>query len=262
MRASWLIAYSVLIEAVRRREIYAIVLISTLIIGAVMTVRFFGLEGLTKFYGEVALKVMGVASALTVIVLASRQLPREFENRTIYPLLAKPVSRMTFLAGKLLGVLLAGAFCLGLFMLVYLCGSLYLGTQVPAGLLLQHMYLQMLQFLVLSTLCFWLSQMMNLDAAISIGVIFYATSSTILNAFTELYEYADSFGKVAIRMLIYALPQLTLFDLSEKAFNAASDVTLWPPLSLTVMLHLTAYGLMFAVPYFALAFVWFRRKAL
>src|SRR5690606_19496912 len=126
LRSIWLIARSVLIEAVRRKEVYAVVLISLLLIGALMTVDFFRLEGITKFYSEAALKVMSAATALTVIVLAARQLPREFEARTIYPLLAKPVGRVTFLLGKLLGILLAAAFCLGMFMTVYIIGIWYL----------------------------------------------------------------------------------------------------------------------------------------
>ena len=64
MRAVWLIARTVLIEAIRRREIYAIVALSMLLIGAVMTVDFFQIEGLTKFYRDVALKIMSVATAL------------------------------------------------------------------------------------------------------------------------------------------------------------------------------------------------------
>ena len=111
MRNSLLISRTVLVEAVRRKEIYAIVLISLMLIAATMTVNFFKLEGLAKFYRETGLQIMSIATALSVIVLAARQLPREFESRTIYPLLAKPVSRFQFLMGKILGVLLAAAFC-------------------------------------------------------------------------------------------------------------------------------------------------------
>jgi len=91
MRAIFLIAKSVLIEAIRRKEIYVIVLVAVCIILATGTVRFFGYQTMSKFYREVSMQIMNLATALTVIILAARQLPREFENRTIYPLLAKPV---------------------------------------------------------------------------------------------------------------------------------------------------------------------------
>ncbi len=258
MTPVWLIARSVLIEAVRRKEIYAIVLISTLLIGAVMTVDFFNLEGLTKFYREVALQVMSAATGLTVIVLAARQLPREFENRTIYPLLAKPISRLTFLLGKLLGVMLAAAFCYGLFMLVFILGTFYLGGEIPVGLFLQFLYLQMLKMLLLAALSFWLSMVVNLDAAIALGVIFFFASSVMTNAFTLLYPFADPFGQGTITVLNYALPQLALLDLTEKTVHSE----FWPPLNLGTMFALTAYAGFYILVFFGAAWYCFRRRPL
>ncbi len=259
LRATWLIAWSVLIEAVRRREIYAIVMITVLIIGAVMTVDFFNLDDLYKFYREVALKIMSPATALTVIVLASRQLPREFQHRTIYPLLAKPISRLTFLGGKLLGVMLAAAFCFALFMGVYIAGSLYLGQSIPWGIFFQYIYLQMFMMLILATLSFWLSMVMNLDAAITIGTLFYLISSTIMSIISNLYDFASRPGQFAMQVANYAIPQLALFDLSEKTVHAGE---MWGPIGLQPMAILTAYGLFWAGLFFVAALILFRRRAL
>lgn len=258
MRSVWLIARSVLIEAVRRREVYAIVLVSVLMIGAVMTVDFFQVRGLTKFYREMALKIMSCAAALTVVILAARQLPREFENRTIYPLLAKPLGRPVFLVGKLLGVMLAAAFCFMLFMSIFVAGSFYLGAPIPWALFAQYIYLQMLMMLVLATLSFLLSMVMNLDAAITVAVIFYAASSTITAAMSYLYDYMSAFGQVVLGVLNFAIPHLTLFDLSGKAVHA--DV--WEPLGWSVMLALTLYGGVFAGLYLGGAMLSFRRRPL
>jgi Cu-processing system permease protein len=258
VRASLLIARSVLIEAVRRREVYAIVLLSLMIIAAVMTVDFFKVEGLTKFYREVALKLMSMATALTVVVLAARQLPREFEHRTIYPLLAKPVSRGAFLAGKLIGVLLAAAFCLLLFLAVYVGGSLYLGLPVPWAIFGQYFHLQMVMMLVLASMCFLLSLMMNLDAAITIGALFYFTSSILMSATMFLYPYSTPAARTGLLALNYLLPQLELFDLGDKAVHAEA----WAPLSAGTLAALTLYGSVFAAVYMALAQLLFRRRPL
>jgi len=257
-RAVGLIAKSVLIEAVRRREIYAIVLVSTLLIGAVMTIDFFQIEGLTKFYREVALKLMSIATALTVIVLSARQLPREFEKRTIYPLLAKPISRLTFLSGKLLGVMLAAAFCFALFMSIYVGGTLYLGVSIPWVLFLQYIYLQMILMLILATLGFWLSMVLNLDAAITIGVLFYALAATFTSITTFIYDMLGGLQQKAIMVLTYLIPQLTLFDLSEKAVHAEA----WEPLELSTLGALSGYGLFFVVLYLALGMLSFYRRPL
>lgn len=258
MRQIWLVAHGVLLEALRRKEIYAVVLISLLLVGSIMMVDFFQLEGISKFYREIALKIMSAATAVTTVVLASRQLPREFENRTIYPLLAKPVSRWRFLMGKLLGVLLAAAFCFALFMAVFVAGSFYLGAKVPWGLTLQFVYLQMLMMLILTALSFWLSLLFNLDAAITIGLLFYATSSVITSATAFLYEWVSGIGRAVLTILNYVLPQLTLFDLSGKTVHAEA----WTPLKSTTMLQLTGYALPFIVVYICLAYYCFRRRPL
>ena len=70
-RAIWLIAKSVLIEAIRRREIYSVIFIALMLIALIMTIDFFHLSGLSKFYREVALKIMSAATALSVVVLAA-----------------------------------------------------------------------------------------------------------------------------------------------------------------------------------------------
>jgi len=252
------LAKSVLVEAVRRKEIYIIVLLCTGLIVSAMTLDFFGLGGLVKFYREIALQLMGFATAVTVIVLATRQLPREFENRTIYPLLARPVSRLTFLIGKLAGVLAAALFCFGLFMLLYVAGVLTLGGDMAWGLFAQHLYLQVLQMLVLSSLCFLLSLVLNFDAALVIGLLLYSASGILSSTALFLYEFTTPLGRFLLLALNYLLPQLVLFDLSEKTVHAE----IWSPLSVRILLALTAYGLTYTVIFTALTYQLFRRRTL
>ncbi len=252
------IAHSVLLEGVRRKDIYVIIALCCGLIGMVLTVDFFGTTGLVKFYREISLKLMGVATAVAVLLLATRQLPREFELRTVYPLLARPVGRFTFLLGKGLGVCCAAAFCLALFMLLYVGGSRLLGGTIHWSLLLQHLYLQMLQAAVLTAGCFLLSLALNYDAALVIGFLLAFASGLVSSASLTLYELTNAAGRVMIQILTYALPQLILFDLSEKAVH--SDI--WPPLSVGTMLALTLYAAFYTGLFTAGAYALFRRRPL
>jgi len=258
IRSMALIAHSVLLESVRRREIYGVVFCACLLIAGVLSIDFFGLQGLEKFYRETALGIMGIATALTVIVLACRQLPRDFEQRTIYALLARPVGRMTFLCGKLLGVVAAAAACFALFMAVYVGGTLYLGGTIPALLFAQYVYLQLVMILVLASLCLWLSLVANLDAAITLAALFYLTAGALSSISLFLYDFAEPAGRRVLWLLNYAVPQFVLFDLSEKAVHAE----IWSPLPAGIIAALTGYGLAFAALYLGLAYVWFRRRPL
>lgn len=253
-----LIAKSILLEAVRRKEVYVVVFLACLIIGLVMTMDFFQISGITKFYREVALKVMSLSTGLMVALLSARQLPREFKNRTIYPLLAKPISRNTFLLGKLFGVMAAAVFCFALFMAVYLVGSWYLGGEVPWVLFLQYIYLQMLMMAVLATLSFLLSMTMTLSAATTVVVLLFILSSTVTSATTFVYYTLDQAGQWVILFLTYLIPQFALFDLSAKAVHSQQ----WDPLSLKVLISLTVYAGIYCGVFFLGSSLLFKRRAL
>jgi uncharacterized membrane protein len=55
---------------------------------------------------DVGLGAMSIFTSLLAILATARLLPQDIEERTAYPILAKPVSRFEYLAGKLFGVFL------------------------------------------------------------------------------------------------------------------------------------------------------------
>jgi ABC-type transport system involved in multi-copper enzyme maturation permease subunit len=257
-RAILLVARGVWLEALRRREIYVIVALCCALILGLAQVRFFGLDIMSKFYREIALKLMGAATVLTVIVLGTRQLPREFSTRTIYPLLARPVTRTSFLLGKQLGVAGAGVFCLSLFMGLFLLGSWMMGAPIYPGLLLQHYLLQILMIPVLTSMAFMLSLLVTPDAAFTFAVLYALVSSVLSNLMLTVYDYASAFGRLAITGLTWALPQLMLFDLSEKYVHGDR----WDPLSAASLLQLALYALVFTTLHLAATWALFRRRPL
>lgn len=258
LRKIWLIAKTVLLESVRRKEIYAIVLLSAVFIAFLGSVRFFQIEGIGKFYRETALKIMSIATALTVIFLAARQLPREFESRTIYPLLAKPVSRLEFILGKFFGVMLAGAFCYLLFTIIFVFGILYLHSKINWIVYLQEFYLIMLMLGIVASLSFALSMILHLDAAITISALLFLLSQIITTTISYLYDYLGSGGKIAMRIFNIIIPQLTLFDLSAKIVHQE----VWGPISFWAMRTLTIYAFAYILIFLAAGYLLFRRKAL
>jgi ABC-type transport system involved in multi-copper enzyme maturation permease subunit len=257
LRNLLLVAKTIAIEAVRRKEIYAIVFVSLVLIGGLRMVKFFDVEGLGKFYREISLKVMNVATALTVILLAARQLPREFKNRTLYPLLAKPITRSNFLLGKFLGVMFAAAFCYALFMILFLLGSFTIKMPINNELFLQFLYLQFWNFAVLGGLAFLLSLLLTIDAAITVSVLLYIFSQVLMSLMSYLYDFLTPLQQTLLMGLHFILPQLALFDLSGKVVHE-----IWPPIGSWAILALTAYGAVYMVMYLSASYLLFRRRAL
>jgi len=157
-----------------------------------------------------------------------------------------------------LGVVAAGLFCLSLFMALFLLGSWMIGAPLYPGLLIQHFLLQALMILVLTSLCFLLSLMVNPDAAFTFAVLYAVVSSILANVLLTVYDYSAGFARLVITGLTWLLPQLMLFDLSEKYVHG----DLWDPISVVSMLQLALYALVFTVVFLVLTWTLFRRRSL
>jgi Cu-processing system permease protein len=107
----------VLKEMIRRKDFYVLFIITALITLVMGSVNIFNDQSIAGYLKELALLLVWVASLVMAITTTARQLHAEKENRTIFPLLAKPVSRAQFLMGKFFGCWLACGIALFVFYL-------------------------------------------------------------------------------------------------------------------------------------------------
>ena len=254
MRKIWLIARTILIEAIRRKDIYVVALISAVIIAIVGVFRFFGIEGLHKFFREVSLTIMKWATAFIVILLAARQLPREFESRTIYPLLAKPLTRLHFLVGKLVGTLLAAAIAYMIFMAFFFIGQWQIGVPLVWPTFLQMIYLHFLTLAIVCALTLMLSTLMTHSATLVVAFLFFVFSERITEFIRLYYKNADDWMRHVLWVLNYVVPQLALTDLTDKVVHD------WGPVPAWVLVFWTVDAVIFVSVFFAISFLKFRKR--
>lgn len=91
---------------VRLKIFYGLVLFALLLIGASAFMAQMTFQQEFQVLKDVGLGAMSIFSSLLAILATARLVPQEIEERTAYTVLAKPVSRFEYLAGKLLGVFL------------------------------------------------------------------------------------------------------------------------------------------------------------
>lgn len=94
-------------EMYRRKDFYVLFVLTGLITLVLGSVNFFNDPKIVRYLKEVCLLLVWISSLVIAIGTAARQIPAERENRTIFPLLAKPVTRGQFILGKFLGCWLA-----------------------------------------------------------------------------------------------------------------------------------------------------------
>jgi hypothetical protein len=122
------IARNTLTELTRQKVFYLLILFALLVIGSSLFLARLTFQQEFQVLKDISLGAMSLFSSLLAVIATARLLPQEIEDRTIYTILAKPVSRFEYLCGKLGGVLSLLAFGM-LLMGALFCAILYLREQ-------------------------------------------------------------------------------------------------------------------------------------
>jgi ABC-type Na+ efflux pump permease subunit len=113
------IAAVVIKELYRRKDFYVLLVLTALITGGMGLINFFNDPTIVRYLKEICLLLIWISSLVICITTAARQIPAEVENRTIFPLLAKPVTRWQVVLGKFAGCWLACGIALVVFYLFF-----------------------------------------------------------------------------------------------------------------------------------------------
>src|ERR1039457_1095045 len=101
------VAGVVIKELYRRKEFYVLFIITIVICLVMASVNIFNDAQIIRYLKELCLLLIWVSSLVIAITTTARQIPAEREQRTLLPLLAKPLSRTQLIFGKFLGCWLA-----------------------------------------------------------------------------------------------------------------------------------------------------------
>ncbi|MEI8234962.1 MAG: ABC transporter permease subunit [Verrucomicrobiota bacterium] len=123
------IAGNTLLELVRQKVFYFLSIFALALIGCSFFMGFLQPELQFQVMKDVSLGAMSVFTWLLAVLATAMLLPKDIEDRTLYTILAKPVPRLEYLLGKLLGVLVMLAISLAVMALLF-AATLYIKEQV------------------------------------------------------------------------------------------------------------------------------------
>ena len=123
------------VELWRRNDVFALVVLAFALMVPLSLSSPFGAAGASRYLDEAALLLIWGFSLFVSLGTGARLFPPEFESRTIYPLLSKPVSRGALLVGKYLGAVAASLSALLLFYSLFAACTLLRGGGLSAEFL-------------------------------------------------------------------------------------------------------------------------------
>ncbi|MDE3068081.1 MAG: ABC transporter permease subunit, partial [Verrucomicrobiota bacterium] len=167
MNTIWALSGVVIKELYRRKDFYVLFVLTALITIAAGSVEFFKDPHIVFYIKDLCLLLIWISALLVTLATAARQIPAERENRTIFPLLAKPVTRRQIILGKFLGCWLASGIALVVF---YVFFAIVTGSREQSWPVLDYVQALLLQWIMLGIV----------TAMTLLGsVVFAAPSSTV-----------------------------------------------------------------------------------
>ncbi len=257
MNKIFALAGVVIKELYRRKDFYVLFVLTALLTLGAGAASFFHDDKIIRYVKDICLLLIWVSSIVIAIVTTARQIPAEREARTIFPLLAKPVSRGQVIVGKFLGCWLASGIALVVF---YFFFAIITGSREhvwPFGIYFQAMWMQWFMLAIVT-------------AMVLLGSIFFAApSSTNTICFIVvlgLLGLGGHLGKIALQQaqpvqniltfLYFFIPHLEWYDLRD--FVVYDQ----PLIACSAIAQATVYAAVWTAIFLFLAWLGFRRKGL
>ena len=242
MRATWL-------QARRRNEfIVVVILLGLFLLGGVI-LRIVGVDSpqAARFVTSLGFDLGSMLAALLVLIQASRQIPAEIEQRTIYPVLAKPLTRAQLLAGRGVPIWLIGCGATVVFSAVTL-GVVGRGAQASPVVLAQALACKAVALATLTALAMWLSLLMPAGLAMLTGGVVAFGGSWIVGALAGSGRVGEGLARM--------IPDLQLLEQFDRFVNGGL------PLGWGVLAGLLAYGALWCAIFAGAAVMRFRAMQL
>lgn len=186
LHAIRLITRAVWIEAIRRKDLWVVVFLMGLFVvgGGIFRLLREGTPAESQFLMNLGMTVAWNLSAVLTVFFGGRQIPSEIENRTLYPLLAKPVRRIDLIIGKITATGSVGAALILLFTIVSLVEAGWI-SELQIICLLQTLWILCLALLMLSAVIVCLTLWLPAPVAYLLVLGFFFLGAMTMNALQD-----------------------------------------------------------------------------
>lgn len=240
-------------ETVRERVLYNLVFFAILMTLSGLLLGQLSIRQDAKIIQEIGLSAIEIFGNLIAIFIGVGLVSKEIERRSLYPLLAKPLTRDEFFLGKFVGL----AFTLLVNVAVMAAGLFVtlLATQGSADLrLLRAIYPTYLSLLLMVALAMLLSTLTS-SALAAVGTVGLAVAGRFSDVVRNMREVAPNVPHWLVDGLYYAIPNFRNFDFKNR-------VVYGDPVEAATLGYVTLYALLYIGLGLGLGLAFFRTKDL
>ena len=248
------LAWNTVRELIRSKLLYNVVVFAALLIGSSMFVAQLTIGQWDRIILDQGLVALEIGGGLIAVLVGVNLIAGEVERRTIFPTLAKPVSRGAFVLGRYLGLVLVLLANVGLLLallavMLKLAGSGLNATVLAAVLLIA------VELALLAAVAVLFSSFSTPILAAGFSLSFFLIGH-LLSDLKAFSSRSDSELTRTVTVFFYRLlPDLELLNLKSRAANEL-------PVEARFVFTSAAYGLCYAAVILALGVLIFRKRDL
>lgn len=257
MKKSLALSRVVIIELYRRKDFYVLFILTVVITVIMALVNIFNDDKIVRYLKEICLLLIWISALFIAVGTAARQIPAERENRTIFPLLAKPINRAHVIAGKFLGAWLACGIALIVFYFFLGVVSASREHQWPVLNYFQALWLQWMFLAVVIAMVLWGSLVFAAPSSNATICLVVIVGILLLGRHLNQVALQQHEPMSTIIYIFYFLiPHLEWFDVRDLVIHNKGLID-WLDWFLA-----TLYALAYTAIFLSAAWLVFRRKAL
>jgi ABC-type transport system involved in multi-copper enzyme maturation permease subunit len=232
------IAWNMFRENLRDRILYNLLLFAVLLMGASTLLADLTILEHDKIVTDMGLAAINLVGVIIAIFVGIGLVSREIERRTVYTVIARPISRAQFVVGKYLGLVTTLLVNVTVMLAVYLA-TLWIFRAPVHWALVQAVQLIVIELMVVTAIALFFSTFSSatLSAILTIGLYVIGHLATDLRGLAQKSQSGTV--KAVVSAVYYLCPNLDMLDMKGPA---ARGMTI--PLSYELLA--TAYGLLYA----------------
>ncbi len=252
MHCIGVIALNTFRENLRDKILYNLLLFSALLIAASMLLGTLTVAEQEKIVTDMGLAAINLIGVIIAIFVGIGLVSKEIERRTIYTIMARPISRAQFVLGKYFGLVVTLSVNVLIMLIVFLL-TLWWSHASIHGSLLQAVALILVELLVVTALALFFSTFSSamVSASMTLGLYVIGHLTPDLKGIAEKSQ--NELITMLMTGLYYLCPNLEMLNIKGQAAAGVS-------VSLAYQSMATVYGLFYASLLLAAACVIFQRR--
>ncbi len=216
MGAIGIIALNAFRESLRDKILYNLVLFAGLLIGLSVLLADLSITEHHKVIADMGLAAINLIGVIIAIFVGISLVNKEIERRTIYTIMARPISRTFFIMGKYFGLALTLLVNMAVMLAVFLL-TLWLYHVPIERSLFQAVQLMFVEVLVVTAIALFFSTFTSstLSAIFTLGL--YVIGHLTADLRTMVANGEGGIGKAVVGLLYYLCPNLEMLNIKGQA---------------------------------------------